>query len=338
MPLIRHVRALLLLLLLIPAIASAKCINTANPKAATLKATANLTLSGNVKADQYLGSFTFQRDGGTAPIAECEPGSEVYGYATYSESGGIRAQYYKDIDGRPTYYLSAYDTDYAYAIEDMDTGAPFSSAGTAINYPQPYLYPLNVQVHLYTTTDHPEPIVRWGSHIGALLVTRYGDGIGTTAVGFHHIIAINVKTATTCQIENNNLVIHLDPVSLSDFPERGYARSGAAGRDHISINCSGNMSAEIMVTGKHGTETLDGEDAILKIENEGQGNNAQGIGFVLSAPDQQDRVLINNKYVSLGTMRSGRQSIPLEARYYRYGDWVKPGQASSTASFVIQFN
>ena len=47
-------------------------------------------------------------------------------------------------------------------------------------------------------------------------------------------------------------------------------------------------------------------------DNEGNSDNAKGVGFVVSSPSSGDTVLINNQFVKLADLASGINNVPLK--------------------------
>lgn len=318
-------RALAFLLMLgLPLGASAACVNE-NPgmKAGTMHADVNLNLTGEIRAGQHLGTYSFRRDGGTAAIANCSAGSEVYGYAERSDHGVI--------DGKPTYYVPP-GSDYAFALEDLDSGRYFTTEGTSIPFEGP-LYPPNVRLHIYAAKDNPAAnrVVR--ARIGGLYIDP-----NRTDVGYYYTLSTNIQPQVSCSIENNELEIRLPPVPVQDFPQPGYAQSGASGEDTLYINCTGTMTATFKLSSNYGSETINGAPTLLKIRDEGMNGNAVGVGFVLSSATHGGLLLPDNEEIAMGSLHAGRQSWLFKARYYRYGASIAPGLAESSANFVIQFN
>ncbi|WP_027014282.1 fimbrial protein [Comamonas composti] len=312
-----------------------ECVNQGIPLAGTMEAKVTLQLTGDIPADTYLGSFDFKRDGGTAPIAQCSPGSEVALYATHGEGVSMLSRYYKHIDGRPTYHLyTAGEANYAYAIEDLETGVYFTREGTMSGREGPLNTPMT-RLHLYAATDNPSP-TKANAHVGALLVRRFE--VGYTNVGFHFRMTPNIQTAKSCKILNKDLRIRLPGISVSNFPHIGFAQQPVRGRDNLTVECTGEMTASILVKGNHGATTHEGRNIVLKPMDEGWQSNATGFGFVLSAPGFANGHLVHDEYVSLGGLPKGQKIIPIEAEYYRYGNAPRPGEVESSASFILQFN
>jgi type 1 fimbria pilin len=321
---------------LLPVVAYAECYNEGPPYAGTMWARANLELSGNIAADTYLGSFDFERDGGTARVGVCPPGSTVALYTTHGESGGIRATFYKTIDGRPTYHLlNLGPRNYAYAIEELTTGIFHESTGP-LSPREGDLTTPSARLHLYAAVDNPENIKANGATVGALLIRKYEPGY--TKVGFTYVLRLYATNTTSCSVTNQNLYIRLPDIPINNFPSTGFSQSQASAEDEITVNCSGPMSGTLRINANNGTTTHDGREIVLKTRNEGEGKNAAGFGFVLSAPNNVNGYLADNETVSLGSLNQGDQSIPIKAEYYRHGDYIKAGEMEASASFVIEFN
>ena len=321
------------------------CVNNGGIKHGTMDSRGNvINLSGVIKVNQEIGRFTFVRDGGNIPVADCSPNSEVYAYATYSEGSGIKATYYMDIDGKPAYYIvpngpAVKRDDYVYVLYDNKTGLPFrSQPGQEIPVDDDHLYPIDATVIVYSTKENPKEADFRTQYLGSILVNRFNYGGGTTAVGFSYRLSVKINSApTSCSAENTNLVMNLPRISTSAFPKIGFPTEQAYAEDHLKINCTGNVSAKIKLMANN-IASYEGQGSVIKADNEGGRDNAEGIGFVVSSPLSNDTRLVNNQFVKLADLANGSTSVPLKAEYFRYGDDVKPGKVNASANFVLEFN
>lgn len=325
--------------------AAPNCVNNGGIKHGTMDAKAGtIELTGSIKKNQEIGRFTFVRDGSDVSVADCPDGAEVYAYATYSEASGVIPTYYMDIDGRPAYYVVRNAPivgldDYAYVLIDNKTQHSFrSQPGQEIPVNDSKLYSRDATVIVYSTKDNPKSQRFTTQYIGSVLINRFNSGGGTTAVGFSYRLSVNIISApTSCSTENTNLVMNLPRISTSAFPKMGFPTEQAYAEDHLKINCTGNVSAKIKLMANN-TASYEGQESVIKADNEGDRDNAEGIGFIVTSPLSNNTRLVNNQFVKLADLTSGSTSVPLKAEYFRYGDEIKPGKVNGSANFVLEFN
>lgn len=324
--------------------AAPDCVNNGGIKHGTMDARGGtIELKGMIKKNQEVARFTFKRDGSDVAVADCPDGAEFYAYATYSEASGVIPSYYMDIDGRPAYYVVRKPNtgvdDYAYVLIENESGLSFrSQPGQEVPVNSPKLNTRDATVIIYATKDNPKSQRFTTQYIGSILINRFNSGGGTTAVGFSYRLSVNIISApTSCSAENTNLEMNLPKMPITAFSSIGFPRDNQYAEDNLRINCTGNASAKIKLMA-HNTTSYDGQKTIIKPDNEGDSNNAKGVGFVVSSPSSGDTVLINNQFVPLADLASGSNSVPLKAEYYRYGDEVKPGKVNASANFVLEFN
>ncbi|WP_311752347.1 fimbrial protein [Proteus columbae] len=324
--------------------AAPDCVNNGGIKHGTMDARGGtIELKGMIKKNQEVARFTFKRDGSDVAVADCPDGAEFYAYATYSEASGVIPSYYMDIDGRPAYYVVRKPNtgvdDYAYVLIENESGLSFrSQPGQEVPVNSPKLNTRDATVIIYATKDNPKSQRFTTQYIGSILINRFNSGGGTTAVGFSYRLSVNIISApTSCSAENTNLEMNLPKMPITAFSSIGFPRDNQYAEDNLRINCTGNASAKIKLMA-HNTTSYDGQKTIIKPDNEGDSNNAKGVGFVVSSPSSGDTVLINNQFVPLADLTSGSNSVPLKAEYYRYGDDIKPGKLNATANFVLEFN
>ncbi|ELX8379427.1 fimbrial protein [Providencia vermicola] len=305
-----------------------------------MRATIDIKLSGVIKKHDELGRYTFERESGRGGIAQCGPDSQVYGYATYGEGSGIYARYYGDIDGRPAYHVHAGGpANIVYVLIDNRTGLPFRNRpGQELPVPEGSLMPLDATVIFYAAKDNPTPTTFTNSVIGSVLIKRFESGGGSTKVGFTYRLKGKVESApTSCSAQNTDLTFTLPRLPITAFSSIGFPSQSSAVEENIKIVCTGNVSAKIKLIANK-TESYDGKDAVIKIDNEGQGSNASGIGYVVKSPLSNDNVLVNQTFVKLADLEKGETMVPLKAEYYRYSHSIKAGKAEATAQFVLQFD
>lgn len=301
-----------------------------------------INLSGFIKKNQEVARFGFKRDGGNTAVATCPDGAEAFAYATYSEGSGTIASYYGDIDGRPAYYFTrppnTYD-DYVYVLIENRSGAAFrSQPGQEFPVMDSELNTRDATVIIYSNKDNPKSKSYHTQYIGSILVDRFNPSGGTTAVGFSYRVTVNIVSApTSCSAENTNLIMNLPRISTSVFPKIGFPTEQAYAEDHLKINCTGNVSAKIKLMANN-TASYEGQESVIKADNEGSQDNAKGIGFVVTSPLSNDTRLVNNQFVKLADLTNGSTNVPLKAEYFRYGNEVKPGKVNASANFVLEFN
>lgn len=325
--------------------AAPDCVNNGGIKHGTMDARGGtIELKGMIKKNQEVARFTFKRDGSDVAVADCPDGAEFYAYATYSKASGVMPTYYGDIDGRPAYYVVRNGPtvgldDYAYVLIENQSGLAFrSQPGQEIPVNAPKLNTRDATVIVYATKDNPKSQRFTTQYIGSILINRFNSGGGTTAVGFSYRLSVNIISApTSCSAENTDLEMNLPKMPITAFSDIGFPRDNQYAEDHLRINCTGDASAKIKLMA-HNTTSYEGQKTIIKPDNEGNSNNAKGVGFVVSSPSSGDTVLINNQFVKLADLASGINNVPLKAEYYRYGDEVKPGKLSASANFVLEFD
>ncbi|WP_335674114.1 fimbrial protein [Providencia stuartii] len=306
----------------------------------TMRATIEVKLSGVIKQHDELGRFNFERQGGRGGVAKCGVDAQVYGYATYGEGSGIYARYYGDINGQPAYHVHAGGpANIVYVLIDNRTGLVFRNRpGQEIPVPEGQLMPLDLTVILYAAKDNPQETTFNNSVIGAVLIKRHSTGGGTTRVGYTYELKGKVISApTSCTAQNTDLAFNLPRLPTTAFSSIGFPSESSAVEENMNIVCTGNVSAKIKLQANK-TESYDGKESIIKIDNEGQGSNASGIGFVVKSPLSEDTVLVNQQFVKLADLQKGETTVPLKAEYYRYGKNIKAGKAEATAQFVLQFD
>lgn len=324
--------------------AAPDCVNNGGIKHGTMDARGGtIELKGMIKKNQEVARFTFKRDGSDVAVADCPDGAEFYAYATYSEASGVIPSYYMDIDGRPAYYVVRKPNtgldDYAYVLIENESGLSFrSQPGQEVPVNAPKLNTRDATVIVYATKDNPKSQRFTTQYIGSILINRFNSGGGTTAVGFSYRLSVNIISApTSCSAENTNLIMNLPRISTSAFPKIGFPTEQAYAEDHLKINCTGNVSAKIKLMANN-TTSYEGQESVIKADNEGSQDNAKGIGFVVTSPLSNDTRLVNNQFVKLADLTNGSTNVPLKAEYFRYGNEVKPGKVNASANFVLEFN
>ncbi|EPG2135392.1 fimbrial protein [Providencia stuartii] len=305
-----------------------------------MRAIVDIKLSGAIKKNDEIARYTFVRESGRGGVAQCGPDSQVYAYATYGEGSGIIARYYGEIDGKPAYHVHAGGpVNIVYVLIESKSGLPFTNRpGQVLPVPEGALMPIDATVIFYAGKDNPTATSFDNSVIGAILIKRFDPGGGSTKVGYTYRLKGKVTSApTSCEAKNTDLSFTLPRVPTTAFPSVGFPTTPSSVEEHINIVCTGNVSAKIKLIANN-TASYNGKDAVIKIDNEGQGNNASGIGFVVKSPLNNDNVLVNQEFVKLADLEKGETRVPLKAEYYRYGNSVKAGKAEATAQFVLQFN
>jgi type 1 fimbria pilin len=302
----------------------------------TMMADVVLDAPGNAKAGDYIGSIPFYREYNvTTPVGDCEDGTEILLYA-FSSPDGRKAKFFRNIDGRETFYIHLGDAHYAYAIE-WD-GYAFSQSGTKKPHSGLLNTPTGSVMHIYAAVDNPKPYRQWqggdnATYLGAIRLTPTNQQRGFSFRG-----KFDIKSIASCEVTNQDLHINLDPIAIDNFPTIGLARQSKQAQDSLNIQCSGDMTATIRINGLYGSTSHQGKNAVFKTKGEGQGSNAAGFGFVLSSPNYVEGYFSDNEAVSLGKITSNGASIPIQAEYFRYGENIRAGEMESAASFVIQFN
>ncbi|TCM65764.1 type 1 fimbria pilin [Acinetobacter calcoaceticus] len=239
----------------------------------------------------------------------------------------------------PTYYTPG-SFEYAYALIDNETGLPFRHGpGQDIPIKGKYLTPRNATLIFYAAKDNPTKTTYFSQrYFGVILASPYGNGVGTTAVGYSYMVSfgsINPPKASCTAENSNNLSIQLPRSPLSAFPEVG--SSYATAKDQIVISCTGKMSATMKLNLGADQIALDSSGQATVIKNKlDTADAAQGIGFVLN--DHSGKRLINNEVIRLASLDNGRTQLPIYAQYYRYAEHIKPGRTEATAGFTLSFN
>jgi type 1 fimbria pilin len=302
----------------------------------TMMAEVVLDVTGNTKAGDFIGSVPFNREYNvTTPVGHCDPGTDLLLYA-FSSPDGRKAKYYGNIDGREAFYIFFGGADYVYTIEWE--GYPFSQGGTRKPHEGVWTTPTGSTLRIYAAVDNPKPVYSWqggdnASYLGAIRLTPTNQ-----QRGFSYRAKFNIKAITSCEVTNRDLYIDLPTITIDNFPSIGFSQQETKAQDYLDIACSGDMTASIRINGMYGMASYQGKNVVFKTQNEGQGSNASGFGFVLSAPNYVNGYFADNESVSLGKIGSSGARIPIQAEYYRYTDSVRPGSMQSAASFVIQFN
>lgn len=317
------------------------CLPGGNQKHSTMTSQVSLKLTGNIKQHQEVGRFTFVREGGSGGVAECGPDAGIHGYTSYSEGSGIAAKPYGDIDGRPAYHIyPGGDRNFVYVLIDDDTGIPFrNTPGADVPVSQGPLLPLNLIVIIYAAKDNPDTLnLSGGAYIGTVLIQAFNSGGGTTSVGYSYRLKGKIENApASCNLENSNLEFSLPRAPTSAFSSVGFPDGTYTAEDDLWISCNESVSANMKLVADN-TEYYDGKESVIKVDNEGEGNNAAGIGFTVKSPMNNDEMLVNQEFIKIADLQEGRTRVPLIAEYYRYGDSIKAGKAEATAQFVLQFD
>ncbi|MEG0279387.1 MAG: fimbrial protein [Morganella sp. (in: enterobacteria)] len=317
------------------------CRAEGNQKHSTMTSQISLKLTGSIKQHQEVGRFSFIREGGVGGVAECGPDAGIHGYTSYSEGSGISAKYYADIDGYPAYHIyPGGDRNFVYVLLDSRTGIPFQNhPGADVPVPEGSLLPLDLAVIIYAAKDNPDTLnLSGGAYIGTVLIQAFNPGGGTTSVGYSYRLKGKIENApSSCNLENSNLEFTLPRAPTSAFSSVGFPDGTYTAEDELFISCNDNVSANMKLIATD-TESYNGKDSVIKIDNEGQGNNAAGIGFTIKSPMNNDEMLVNHEFIKIADLQEGRTRVPLIAEYYRYGDSIKAGKAEATAQFVLQFD
>lgn len=302
----------------------------------TMMADVILKAPGNAKAGDYIGTIPFYREQNvTTPIADCEEGSEIFLHA-FANQDGMRAAPYREIEGRETFYINLGKPHYAYAIEWE--GYSFSAQGTKKPHSGPLGTPLGAVVHIYATVDNPKPYRQWQGGDNAPYLGTIRVKPGSAREGYSFRAKFDIESEASCEVLNQDLHINLDPIAIDNFPSIGFSTQPKQAQDSLNIQCTGDMTASIRINGMYGSAPHMGKNVVFKTKAEGQGSNANGFGFVLSAPNHINGYFADNELISLGTITSNGASIPIQAEYFRYGESIRAGEMESAASFVIQFN
>lgn len=342
---VKNVKSLFFLIVLVFLVrdVSAACLTVGSKVHVTFQSTVNLSVPANTKARDYLGSYSFTMDAANSYIAECAQGSNVYAYATYSESSGIKANFFDTIDGRPTYYASAANprfAEYAYALEIVGEGY-FTSAGTVLPR-EGSLYGPDVRLHLYAAVDNPTNFNIVGFWLGTILLQPYNPSGGSTRAGYSYTLKANITgTPASCEVNTDNLLFRMPTVPISAFPPQGTPADQYSATQRLEMACQGKSQFTISMAlqAANGTESISGVPSILKLGNSGESGVAEGVGYVLSAPlvDSNDYLVVGAYRDIARSVQGGNLSIPIKAQYYRYASAIKPGLANTSAQFTIEF-
>ncbi|EKT54220.1 fimbrial protein [Providencia sneebia] len=321
------------------AFAAQNCVENGRLKHSTMEAFVDLKLSGFIKKNQELGRYTFRRQGGQGGVAICDADSQVYAYTTYSESTVANSRYYGDINGHPAYHVMPRGNDnFAYVLIDNTTGQSFKVSGQPLPVPEGDLMPIDATVILYAAIDNPKSTTFYSDIIGAILINPYQSGGGSTRIGYTYQLAGKVVSApTSCSLTNTDLEFELPRISTTELPAIGSPTSNYSKSNDLVIDCTGKVSAKIKLQAAN-TTSYNGKESVIKTTNEGQNDNASGVGFIVKLPGNNNEVLVNQEFVRLADLDTGSTPVPLIAEYYRYNPEIKAGKLNAEANFVVQFN
>lgn len=332
-----HFLLLLILITTAQTTFASGCVNMGSTAHVRMFAQAQIKLSGNVEKYQEIGRYSFEEDAiGVPYIANCSPGATIYAVAGTGEPATKNAVYFDHIDGQPAFYLPRGNNEYAYVLIDNDTGLAFGNNQYYSTIPvnDDKMKSRQATVILYAAMDNPTLSVQLGNVVLGGLRPEVSNEYRT---GYTYMFKSGSIDAApvSCDLDNpDNLSITLPRSPVSAFNDIGDTHASES--TDLRITCTGDMTAKmsLRLDGDQVERDDYGHYTVIKNEREGD-EYAKGIGFVLSA--HGDR-LIDDEWVQLPNLGHGTTHIPIEAKYYRYGNSTSAGKVQAIANFVVEFN
>jgi len=318
----------------------ADCVPTSFVKHATMTARGNpnIELSGDIQKNQLLATITnFVLDRNSPIPVACSNDSSVWLRIVNAEDHFMSTPY-GVIDGLPAFFVPSSYMQYAYVLIDNKTGLAFNNdVGQKVAVDGDTYDTPSVTLKIYAAVDNPNQ---------NLEITGMGKVFGrvmfhTKAIGDQGYL-IEVRSFTIgappvlCDLDpgSNDLRFVLAREPISAFDKIGATAGNQSA--NLSITCTGKMTARMQLTNNNLVADDQGLKAVITPEKDGQGANAQGIGFVISSGDKR---INGDKATTLPqTLGKGTTQIPIKAQYYRYGNEVKAGKIEAFANFNLTFN
>ncbi|MBC8953472.1 fimbrial protein [Xenorhabdus sp. PB62.4] len=141
---------------------------------------------------------------------------------------------------------------------------------------------------------------------------------------------ITVKVRS-CSINDSHIQVPLDTITQMQLPKVGSTAAEKA--FDIPLNCDARIKVNMRLqAGSQGV--YDAQKGIIKLNPDT--NVASGVGIQILDGKKATPIPLGKKIKYIETTTEGPVTIPLKARYYRYGN-VKAGIANATATFTMSY-
>ncbi|PHM73759.1 fimbrial protein [Xenorhabdus kozodoii] len=140
-----------------------------------------------------------------------------------------------------------------------------------------------------------------------------------------------IVESRSCAFDNNPIPVALEPITSTQLPQLG---STAAERAFaIPLNCDARIKVNMLLqAGSQGA--YDPQNGVIKLNPNAY--SASGLGIQILDGKKSIPIPLGKKIGYIETRTEGPATIPLKARYYRYGR-VKEGTVNATATFTMSY-